>query len=83
MTIHKTQGSEFAYTIVLLPRSTSTSFVENSMVYTALTCSKIATILIGDMGTLTKAINSEPAYKRICTGFNLKTELQNQLSLIA
>ncbi|MBF4285951.1 ATP-binding domain-containing protein, partial [Vibrio anguillarum] len=37
ITIHKTQGSEFTFTIVLLPKSTSTSFVENSMIYTALT----------------------------------------------
>lgn len=52
ITIHKTQGSEFPYTIVILPRSASASFVENSMIYTALTRSQIATIFIGDMGTL-------------------------------
>lgn len=80
ITIHKTQGSEFPYTIVILPRSASASFVENSMIYTALTRSQIATIFIGDMGTLKNAINSKPSYKRICSGFNLDAELKNQLS---
>ncbi|MBT2979911.1 ATP-binding domain-containing protein, partial [Vibrio anguillarum] len=74
-TIHKTQGSEFTFTIVLLPKSTSTSFVENSMIYTALTRSKTATIFIGDMEILTTAINSKPAYMRICSGFDLDAEL--------
>ncbi|EGR1869948.1 hypothetical protein D3N24_21330 [Vibrio vulnificus] len=83
ITIHKTQGSEFAYTIVLLPRSTTTSFVENSMIYTALTRSKIASIFIGDMRTLTKAINSKPAYMRICSGFNLDAELSQYVSSAA
>lgn len=75
ITIHKTQGSEFTFTIVLLPKSTSTSFVENSMIYTALTRSKTATIFIGDMEILTTAINSKPAYMRICSGFDLDAEL--------
>lgn len=83
ITIHKTQGSEFPYTIVLVPKSTSTAFMENSMIYTALTRSKIATIFIGDMDTLTRAVNSSPAYMRICTGFNLKAELHNQSLLRA
>lgn len=80
ITFHRTQGSEFAYTIVLLPTSTSTSFVENSMIYTALTRSKVATIFIGDIGTLTRAINSKPSYLMIRSGFNLEVELENQLS---
>lgn len=83
ITIHKTQGSEFAFTIVLLPKSTSTSFVENSMIYTALTRSKTATIFIGEMRTLTKAINSKPAYMRICSGFNLDAELSQYVSSAA
>ena len=74
ITIHKAQGSEFAYTIVLLPSSTSTSFMENSMIYTALTRSKTATIFIGDTDTLKRAINNKPAYKKICTGFDLEPE---------
>jgi exodeoxyribonuclease V alpha subunit len=74
ITIHKAQGSEFAYTIVLLPSSTSTSFMENSMIYTALTRSKTATIFIGDTDTLKRAINDKPAYKKICTGFDLEPE---------
>ncbi|RQW62074.1 ATP-dependent DNA helicase [Vibrio viridaestus] len=71
ITIHKTQGSEFKYTIVIIPATESTTFIENSMIYTALTRSQTATIFIGDMSTLSRAINSNPAYKNIITGFNL------------
>ncbi|TKF56937.1 hypothetical protein FCV60_03325 [Vibrio sp. F13] len=68
VTIHKAQGSEFKYTIVVIP-SWDSALIENSLIYTALTRSTEATIFVGDIQALNRAINRTPNAKSRYLGF--------------
>lgn len=75
ITIHKTQGSEFKNTIIALPKPSNTknktNFVERSMIYTALTRSSKASIVVGSKNALNIAINTKESWKRLNTLFDL------------
>jgi exodeoxyribonuclease V alpha subunit len=75
ITIHKTQGSEFKNTIIVMPESFNkrkkSNFVERSMIYTALTRSSKLSMFIGSKNALAEAITSEERWKTLRTLFDL------------
>ena len=74
ITIHKTQGSEFKNTIIVIPesytRKKQDNFVERSMIYTALTRSSKLSVFVGSKNALASAIASEERWKTLDTLFD-------------
>ena len=75
ITIHKTQGSEFKNTIIVMPESFNkrkqNNFIERSMIYTALTRSSKLSVFVGSVNALASAIASEERWKTLNTLFDL------------
>ena len=91
ITIHKTQGSEFNNTIIALPtlvkreslNGNSLSFIERSMIYTALTRSSKVTVFTGCIDCLKSAVESEARWKKLNTLFNLDRYIDlNQIDYV-
>ncbi|MGL4984485.1 MAG: exodeoxyribonuclease V subunit alpha [Plesiomonas sp.] len=66
MTVHKSQGSEFAHTVLVLPDKHS-PLLSRELVYTAITRAKQQLVLYTDMRVLQQAINT-PTVRR--SGFS-------------
>ena len=75
ITIHKTQGSEFKNTFIVLPEQKAggyrSDFVERSMIYTALTRSSKASVFVGHYNTLVNAITAKERWKTLDTLFDI------------
>jgi len=69
ITIHKSQGSEYDVTIVC--SVVQSSFIERSMIYTALTRSKNLCLLVGDQGIARTAVAKSNRSEALCVGFSL------------
>lgn len=69
ITIHKSQGSEYPVTIVCCMNRSS--FIERSMIYTAVTRSSELCLIIGSHDTLQAAIEQRPRCETIQHGFSL------------
>lgn len=59
MTIHKSQGSEFANVMIVLPDENLSEFINRKMLYTALTRTKGLALICGSQSVLRKAINHD------------------------
>ena len=66
MTIHKSQGSEFPYPIIILPMSASHMLTRN-LLYTGVTRAKKGLIIISEGKSLEMAIQTEKSTKRRTT----------------
>ncbi|MFT5621975.1 MAG: exodeoxyribonuclease V alpha subunit [Flavobacteriaceae bacterium] len=75
ITIHKTQGSEFKNTIIVMPepynKRKQNNFVERSMIYTALTRSSKLSVFVGNKNALANAIMAKERWKTLKTLFDL------------
>lgn len=75
ITIHKTQGSEFKNTIIVMPepynKRKQNNFVERSMIYTALTRSFKLSVFVGNKNALANAIMAKERWKTLKTLFDL------------
>lgn len=60
MTIHKSQGSEFAHTVLVLPDSPS-PLLTRELVYTGITRAKARLDLYGDRALLAQAVRKRPS----------------------
>ncbi|MNN34271.1 RecBCD enzyme subunit RecD [compost metagenome] len=58
MTIHKSQGSEFAHTVLVLPDSSS-PLLTRELVYTGITRAKARLDLYGDRALLAQAVRKK------------------------
>jgi exodeoxyribonuclease V alpha subunit len=66
MTIHKSQGSEYAKIVMTLPQNAS-SFISRMMIYTAITRAKSEVVIVGSRAALNAAIaNDHPARRNTC-----------------
>ncbi|MFG6592140.1 AAA family ATPase [Sulfitobacter sp. 1A12157] len=61
LTVHKSQGSQWDRVIVPLFSSTRTSFVERSLIYTAITRAARQVVIVGDYDAYEQAVRSETA----------------------
>ena len=68
LTVHKSQGSQWDRVIVPLFSSTRTSFVERSLIYTAITRAAKQVVIVGDYDAYAKAIRSETAANKRQSG---------------
>lgn len=68
LTVHKSQGSQWDRIIVPLFNSTRTSFVERSLIYTAITRATKQIVIIGDHDAYTKAVRSDTAANKRQSG---------------
>ncbi|WP_168175186.1 AAA family ATPase [Thioclava sp. F28-4] len=68
LTVHKSQGSQWDRVIVPLFSSTRTSFVERSLIYTAITRAAKQVVIVGEYDAYAKAIRSETAANKRQSG---------------
>ena len=68
LTVHKSQGSQWDRVIVPLFSSTRASFVERSLIYTAITRAAKQVVIVGEYDAYTKAIRSETAANKRQSG---------------
>jgi len=55
-TVHKAQGSENDIIIVYIPKHDSQNFVNNNLIYTAVTRGKKAIFMVGDINTINSSV---------------------------
>ena len=70
-TIHKSQGSEYQYVIIALPKEPS-SILQRNLIYTAVTRAKKYVAIISEQGALQTAINKNHSIQR-------KTNLKHKI----
>jgi len=76
LTVHKSQGSEWHYVIVYIPKTATVSFVDRSLLYTALTRAKRCVFFVGSEMLVRQSLKQKSKYKceyfskRLCA--NLK-----------
>jgi len=64
MTVHLAQGSEYDFVLFYVPEgSTSTSFLNRRLTYTAITRAKKACWLVGDLHAIFQAATRKPAFR--------------------
>ena len=63
ITVHKAQGSENNIIIIYIPKHQAQNFVNRNLLYTAITRSKKAVFMIGDVATMRNAVYKQPARK--------------------
>ena len=75
LTIHKSQGSEYPYVIVYIPRKgeKTQKFISKNLLYTAITRTKQFIYLIGDEKTIADATmqNQSYRYDNLCLRINI------------
>lgn len=69
ISIHKSQGSEYSKVIVCCIRDTS--FIERSLIYTAITRAKNLCIVVGSQSIYSKAVASPPRATTLCVGLSI------------
>ena len=69
ITIHKSQGSEYDATIVC--SVVQSTFIERSMIYTALTRSKRLCLIVGDLQVASEAVAKSNRSETLCVGFSI------------
>ncbi len=69
ITVHKSQGSEYNVTVIC--SIVQSKFIERSMVYTALTRSKLLCLIVGDQDVARAAAAKQNRSETLCVGFNL------------
>ena len=77
-TVHKYQGSESEYVIVVLPyhgNSSATSFMCRNLLYTAITRGKTCVYVVGDLELMNNMASYWPMHGRDLTGIRLRTVL--------
>lgn len=68
LTVHKAQGSQWRRVIVPMFNNSGSSFVERSMIYTAITRASEQVIIVGDFEAFASAVSSETAANKRDTG---------------
>lgn len=68
LTVHKSQGSQWDRVIVPLFNVTRSSFVERSLIYTAITRAAKQVVIVGDKEAYANAVRSETAANRRQSG---------------
>lgn len=60
LTVHKSQGSEWDYVIVYVPKADKSKFITKNLLYTAITRAKLGCIIICDIPTLLEGTRNNP-----------------------
>ena len=68
LTVHKAQGSQWKRIIIPMFNNTGSSFVERSMIYTAITRASEQVVIVGDYEAFAAAVGSETAANKRDTG---------------
>lgn len=72
VSVHRSQGSEWDYVIVYIPKSDNTNFLNSNLMYTAITRAKQLVWLVGDHTTMVKASVSRAARRHDNLALRLK-----------
>jgi exodeoxyribonuclease V alpha subunit len=69
MTVHKSQGSEYPFVVLVLPPS-APSLLSRHLLYTAVTRARLKLFLISSRDTLKRTLDNDMATRRnTCLGF--------------